>query len=215
MRSQKYICWTRKQMRYMLGDHGFSYVVGFNRKFPLRPHDRGASCPSAPANCTQVTALYNPQPNPHTLNGALVQVGHHNCSINAAALAGLPAGLLFSSPLHALVSMLCTSQPPVTFLLQWRRWQVWGGARLMRTLMRISKVPLELTKTLCMGQDARTWDFYDDTRASNDTWVSIDSNAGFTGAVAGLNQVTGTYDQCLQGYGMFARDKAICDTTIQ
>ena len=36
--------------------------------------------------------------------------------------------------------------------------------------------------------------------------------AGFTGALAGLNQVTGTYDQCLQGYGMFARDKQICDT---
>ena len=75
MRSQKYICWTRKQMRYMLGDHGFSYVVGFNQKFPLRPADRGASCPRAPANCTQVTALYNPQPNPHTLYGALVQAG--------------------------------------------------------------------------------------------------------------------------------------------
>jgi hypothetical protein len=57
----------------MLGDHGFSYVVGFNQKFPLRPADRGASCPGPPANCTQVTALYNPQPNPHTLYGALVQ----------------------------------------------------------------------------------------------------------------------------------------------
>lgn len=74
LRSQKYICWTRKQMRYMLGDHGFSYVVGFGKKYPQRAHDRGASCPSAPANCTAVTALYNPQPNPHTLTGALVLV---------------------------------------------------------------------------------------------------------------------------------------------
>jgi hypothetical protein len=30
-------------------------------------------------------------------------------------------------------------------------------------------------------QDARTWDFYDDTRASNDTWVGIDANAGVAG----------------------------------
>ncbi len=74
--------------------------------------------------------------------------------------------------------------------------------------MRHREMPLLAT------QDARTWDFYDDTRASNDTWVSIDANAGFTGALAGLNQVTGTYDQCLQGYGMFARDKAICDTKL-
>jgi hypothetical protein len=116
-RSQKYICWTRKQMRYMLGDHGFSYVTGFGKKFPMHVHDRGASCPAPPANCTQVrcmpaqsqctgplrqskvfaflllksafailvaegdvlcsmqvTALYNPAPNPHVLEGALVQV---------------------------------------------------------------------------------------------------------------------------------------------
>lgn len=63
-------------------------------------------------------------------------------------------------------------------------------------------------------QDPRTWDFFDDNRGSNDTWVSIDNNAGFTGALAGLNQVTGTYDQCLQGYGILARDAAICDTRL-
>ena len=79
VRSEKYICWTRKQMRYMLGDHGYSYVVGSsppNRpgQFPRRVHNRGASCPAAPANCSQVTALYNPQDNPHTIEGALVLV---------------------------------------------------------------------------------------------------------------------------------------------
>ena len=79
VRSEKYICWTRKQMRYMLGDHGYSYVVGSNPpnrpgQFPRRVHNRGASCPAAPANCSEVTALYNPQDNPHTIEGALVLV---------------------------------------------------------------------------------------------------------------------------------------------
>jgi hypothetical protein len=64
------------------------------------------------------------------------------------------------------------------------------------------------------AQDPRTWDYYEDNRASNDTWVSIDNNVGFTGALAGLNQVTGTYDQCLQGYGILARDAAICDVRL-
>ncbi len=79
VRSEKYICWTRKQMRYMLGDHGYSYVVGNSPpnkpgQFPKRVHDRGASCPAPPANCSQVTALYNPQDNPNTISGSLVLV---------------------------------------------------------------------------------------------------------------------------------------------
>ena len=79
VRSEKYICWTRKQMRYMLGDHGYSYVVGNSPpnkpgQFPKRVHDRGASCPAPPANCSQVTALYNPQDNPNTISGGLVLV---------------------------------------------------------------------------------------------------------------------------------------------
>ncbi len=28
--------------------------------------------------------------------------------------------------------------------------------------------------------------------------------------MAGMNQVPGTYDQCLQGYGILARDVNIC-----
>ncbi|KAK9904260.1 hypothetical protein WJX75_007984 [Coccomyxa subellipsoidea] len=137
LKSQKYICWTRKQMRYVLGDHGVSYVTGLNAKMgsPQRVYDRGASCPSPPQNCSAITALYNPTPNPHVLTGALVM-------------------------------------------------------------------------------DPRTWDFFDDNRSSNDTWVSVDNNVGLTGALAGLNQVTGTYDQCLQGYGILARDAAICDSHL-
>lgn len=76
LKSQKYICWTRKQMRYLLGDHGISYITGLPAKkgTPTRVYDRGASCPSPPQNCSAITALYSPNPNPHTLTGALVLV---------------------------------------------------------------------------------------------------------------------------------------------
>jgi len=62
----------------------------------------------------------------------------------------------------------------------------------------------------CAAQDPRTWDYFEDNRASNDTWVSVELNAGFTGVMAGMNQVPGTYDQCLQGFGILARDVNIC-----
>jgi endoglucanase len=60
----------------------------------------------------------------------------------------------------------------------------------------------------------RSWDFFEDSRTSNDTMVGIDQNAGLTGAAAALNQATGTYDQCLQGYGLLSHDKLICDGII-
>lgn len=66
----------------------------------------------------------------------------------------------------------------------------------------------------CALQDPRTWDYFEDVRSSNDTFVAIDNNVGLQGALAGLNQVSGTYDQCLQGYGIMAKDKDICDTKL-
>lgn len=35
----------------------------------------------------------------------------------------------------------------------------------------------------------------------NDTKVGIETNAAFTGAVAGLVTAPGTWELCLQGYG--------------
>jgi hypothetical protein len=126
--SQRYICWSRTQMRYILGDHGMSFVVGFGGKYPKHVYDRPSACGS---NCTAVNSLYNPNPNPHVLNGALV----YNYELS---------------------------------------------------------------------------DNFKDSRTSNDTWVSISTNAGLAGSIAGLNQVPGTYDQCLQGFGIFSTEGAIC-----
>lgn len=136
LKSQRYTCWTRKQMRYVLGDHSPSLIAGVGKRPPTRPADRAASCPAdRKVNCTSLNALYTPKPNPHVLRGALV-----------------------SNP--------------------------------------------------------RTWDFFEDSRTSNDTTVGVDQNAGLTGAAAALNQASGTYDQCLQGYGLLSHDKVICDGVI-
>ena len=72
-RSQRYVCWTRKQMRYVLGDHSPSLVAGLGTKPPTRVSDRAASCPKNKAtNCTAVNGLYTPAANPHVLKGALI-----------------------------------------------------------------------------------------------------------------------------------------------
>jgi len=72
-RSQRYVCWTRKQMRYVLGDHSPSLVVGLGSKPPTRVSDRAASCPKNKAtSCTAVNGLYTPAANPHVLRGALI-----------------------------------------------------------------------------------------------------------------------------------------------
>ncbi len=74
-KSQRYICWTRKQMRYMLGDKKPSLVVGVGTHPPTRPAERSSSCPSHHnETCNALVGLYNPNPNPQTLRGALVMV---------------------------------------------------------------------------------------------------------------------------------------------
>ncbi|RMX51380.1 hypothetical protein pdam_00011347, partial [Pocillopora damicornis] len=62
---------ARKQIHYMLGDSGRSYVVGFGKNPPQRPHHRSSSCPSAPARCDWGN-YHNSGPNAHVLHGALV-----------------------------------------------------------------------------------------------------------------------------------------------
>ena len=42
VKSQRYTCWTRKQMRCVLGDHAASRIVGVGSRYPLRPADRAA-----------------------------------------------------------------------------------------------------------------------------------------------------------------------------
>lgn len=66
-------CWARKQIAYMLGDKGQSYVVGFGRYTPRKVPHRAASCPEpSEAICTWQTGYLNTGDNYHVLYGALV-----------------------------------------------------------------------------------------------------------------------------------------------
>ncbi|XP_076451420.1 uncharacterized protein LOC143287344 [Babylonia areolata] len=68
---QTYRQWARGQIHYMLGDSGRSFLVGFGRHPPLRPHHPASSCSPSPSECSW-TQFYSPSPNPITLYGALV-----------------------------------------------------------------------------------------------------------------------------------------------
>nr|KAG5691513.1 hypothetical protein BaRGS_017726 [Batillaria attramentaria] len=67
----QYRQWAMCQIHYSLGDSGRSYVIGFGKNYPTRPHHRASSCPMLPAPCGW-EAQQAPGPNPHTLYGALV-----------------------------------------------------------------------------------------------------------------------------------------------
>lgn len=64
-------CTLRRQLGYILGDAGRSFVVGFGANPPARPHHRASSCPPLGAACSW-DAFNSHAPNPHTLFGALV-----------------------------------------------------------------------------------------------------------------------------------------------
>jgi hypothetical protein len=69
----EYNCWTRKQIAYMLGDSGQSFVVGFGALSPKKVPHRGASCPDpGDGICNWQTGYLNADNNPHILYGALV-----------------------------------------------------------------------------------------------------------------------------------------------
>ncbi|PSN33998.1 Endoglucanase E-4 [Blattella germanica] len=69
--TSQYRSFAQKQINYMLGDAGRSYVVGYGNNPPSHEQHRSSSCPDAPATCDWNT--YNGgQPNAHVLYGALV-----------------------------------------------------------------------------------------------------------------------------------------------
>jgi hypothetical protein len=70
-KAASYKAFAEKQIGYILGDTGRSYVVGYGTNPPTRPHHRAASCPDPPAACG-FTYQDASGPNPHVLTGALV-----------------------------------------------------------------------------------------------------------------------------------------------
>jgi len=72
-----YINYAKEQINYLLGDNErqSSYVIGFGKNSPQKPHHRASSCPawkSLPVAVCTFEALNRQGPNPHILYGALV-----------------------------------------------------------------------------------------------------------------------------------------------
>jgi len=63
---------VEKQIGYILGDTGRSYMVGFGVNPPLRPHHRGSSCRSPMTSSCGSAEKNSPSANPQTLYGAIV-----------------------------------------------------------------------------------------------------------------------------------------------
>jgi len=68
--------WGVEQINFLLGDNKhdggcYSYQIGYGSKFPMQPHHRGASCPDAPAPCSDAQ-LHASGDSPQILQGALV-----------------------------------------------------------------------------------------------------------------------------------------------
>lgn len=131
----RYTCFARAQMRYVLGDGGRSLMVGWGKRPPIRAQSKIAACPKGGGPCDKVRHLFGPGANPNVMLGAIVEFPTYD-------------------------------------------------------------------------------DAFADVRASNDSRVSIENNAAATSTFAGLNQATGTWDQCLQGFGVLTRDKAVCDAPL-
>jgi hypothetical protein len=65
------LAFVRRQVDYILGSTGRSFVVGWGASPPLFCHHAGASCPDMPAVCDWA-AFSSPAPNPQVITGALV-----------------------------------------------------------------------------------------------------------------------------------------------
>ena len=100
-RKDKYFDFAESQANYILGDTGFSYLIGFGEKYPEHPHHRTAHGPYA-------DNMNEPEEHRHVLYGALVGgpdasdnyqdvISNYNCNEVAcdynAGFTGLMAGL--------------------------------------------------------------------------------------------------------------------------
>ncbi|XP_070555127.1 endoglucanase F-like isoform X2 [Ptychodera flava] len=71
IKTKAYRQFAKSQIHYILGDTGRSFVVGFGKNPPKRPHHRASSCPSPPAKAGN-SHLLRDAPNPYILYGAVV-----------------------------------------------------------------------------------------------------------------------------------------------
>lgn len=80
------------QTRYILGDAGFSLVVGYGHDSPTHVQNEAASCPPEPVQCNAVSAELSPNPNPNVIYGALVEGPIYTDTFQVSFSALLSAG---------------------------------------------------------------------------------------------------------------------------
>ncbi len=176
----EYNCWTRKQIAYMLGDSGQSFVVGFGALSPKKVPHRGASCPDpGDGICNWQTGYLTAENNPHILYGALVggpdkedKFYDDRCAACRRCLAAPEGSSRWCLCLH----------------LHW-----WERRR------RCCTVPgpaFQRAHSLdCRRLVRRAWN-------STMNRVSLLNNAGFTAAIAGLKSQGVSEAKCQQGTGL-------------
>ena len=76
------------------------------------------------------------------------------------------------------------------------------NARIALSLLQFSRIQVSITNSV-------SWTLQD-VRSQNDTRVPIHNNAGFIGALASMQYAPGTWEQCLQGYGVLNKANSIC-----
>ncbi|CAG0886958.1 unnamed protein product [Darwinula stevensoni] len=75
LNQEAYRNFATQQIDYILGDTGFSYVIGFGTNYPLHPHHASSSCPTVDecGGCECDWSYFEtPNPNPQILEGALI-----------------------------------------------------------------------------------------------------------------------------------------------
>jgi hypothetical protein len=204
----EYNCWTRKQIAYMLGDSGQSFVVGFGALSPKKVPHRGSSCPDpGDGICNWQTSYLSVENNPHILYGALVggpdKLDNFFDDRCAAAASSMP--LVQASPeMHHSIAVAPAVLPcqPCRCTAPHCLSRGASASALLQLLHAIRRQaprrqPLKerLTNLPPLLLLLRAWN-------STMNRVSLLNNAGFTAAIAGLKSQGVSEAKCQQGTGL-------------
>ena len=179
----RYVCWARSQIRYMLGDADQSYVVGYGVRAPAHADNRAASCPPPPQQCNAVTGLLNPNANPNVLYGALVE------------------GALFSDRFQD-VRALNSTNVQIDYN---------PGFQACPTRPMLCDAWDVKAEEILASQNAALCDEAAKLPPSKCAWPGPKQiPCALQGALAGLSQASGSWEECLQGFGALSKDQVVC-----
>lgn len=200
-----------------------SFLVGFGDNPPTHAQNPAASCPAEPQPCTNSNNYISSAPDVNTLKGALVE----GPSITGTDLGSLD---IFQVKFWVItyLRLFFPFDPPTEQNLWHLRSCLQYACRAaicrypeaefnaLLQVLGMSASPLlpmqSLDKTLTALSRNRSLNLrlVQDSRPNNDTRVPIQNNAGLAGVVASMQDAPGTWEQCLQGYGIFNKARNLC-----